>query len=185
MTTELFSDSDRRMRKAIEALKRELATIRTGRASPALVAELLVDYYGAPTPLNQLATISAPEARLLLIQPWDKQAIAGIEKAILKSDLGLNPGTDGSIIRIPIPALTQERRTQMVKYVHKKVEDGHVSVRNIRRDIVEELRKTEKNKEIGQDEERRALDQLQKLTNTFIAEMDHLAEEKEKELLAL
>ena len=185
MTAKLLSDSDRRMRKAIEALKRELTTIRTGRASPALVADLLVDYYGAPTPLNQLAAISAPEARLLLIQPWDKQAIVGIEKTILKSDLGLNPASDGNIIRIPIPSLTQERRIQMVRSVHRKVEDGHVSVRNIRRDIVEELRKIERNKEIGQDEEQRALDQLQKLTNTFVAEMDNLAQEKEKELLAL
>ena len=185
MTAELLSESDNKMRKAIEALKRDLATIRTGRAVPALVADLLVDYYGAPTPLNQLATISAPEARLLLIQPWDKQAISGVEKSILRSDLGLNPASDGNVIRVPIPALTQERRTQMVRSVHKKIEDGHVSIRNIRRDIMEGLRKIERNKEIGQDEEKRALDKLQKLTNMFISEMDHLAEEKEKEVLAL
>lgn len=183
MIEETLADAEQRMGKAIEALRRELATIRTGRAQPALVEHLRVDYYGTPTPLNQLASIAAPEARLLTIQPWDKRSMGAIERAIQMSDLGLNPTNDGNIIRLVIPQLTEERRKELVKVVHRKVEEGRVAVRNVRRDRLEELRRLQRDKEASEDEERRAQDQLQKLTDRFIAEADQVGQEKEQELL--
>lgn len=181
--TDVLSDADNRMRKAIEALKRELATVRTGRASPALVENMLVDYYGTPTPLNQLANISIPEARLILIQPWDKTALSGIEKALLSSDLGLNPANDGNIIRLPIPPLSEERRRELVRSLGRRIENGKVAVRNVRRSALEQLRNMEKAKEMSQDENSRAQSDLQQITDARIEEIDQTAEAKEAEIM--
>jgi len=185
MIDDVFNESKDRMTKAVEALRRELATIRTGRAHPGLVEHLRVDYYGVPTPLNQLATISVPDPRLLTIQPWDRQAMGAIEKAILKSDLSLTPTNDGVIIRLSIPQLTEERRRELVKVVHKKVEEGRVEVRNIRRDGHEELRRLQREKLISEDDQYRGQEKLQKLTDEFVQQVDHVGEEKEAELLAV
>lgn len=185
MIDDAMADAKDRMRKAVEALRKDLATIRTGRAHPGLVEHLRVDYYGAPTPLNQLATVSVPEPRLLTIQPWDRQALAAIEKAIQKSDLGLNPSNDGSIIRLVIPQLTDERRRELAKVVRKKVEEGRVAVRNVRRDCHDELRRLQREKQISEDAQYRGQDQLQKLTDDFIQEIDRVGEEKEADLLAV
>ncbi len=182
MIEETLEDAEQRMSKAIDALRRELATLRTGRASPGLVEQLRVDYYGTPTALNQLATISVPEARLLTIQPWDKGSLEMIEKAIQKSDLGLNPSNDGAIIRLAIPQLTEERRGELVRVLHKKVEDGHIAMRNVRRDGHEMLRDLQREKEISEDEEHRAQEQLQKVTDRFVAQADEVGQEKEQEL---
>ena len=176
-------DGDARMQKSVTALTRELNTIRTGRASPALVEGLLVDYYGAPTPLNQLASISVPEARVLMIQPWDKQALAEVERAVLKSDLALVPNNDGAVIRINIPTLTEERRRDLVRLVGRKVEDGHVAVRNVRRDALEQIRDMQKSKELSQDEARRAQAELQEITDGYIRSMDELREAKVAEVM--
>jgi len=171
------------MKKAVEALRRELAAIRTGRARPSLVDHVRVDYYGSTVPLNQVATVAAPEARLLTIQPWDRQGLGAIEKAIQKSDLGLNPSNDGHIIRLVIPPLTEERRHELARVVHKKVEEGRVAVRNVRRDSLEHLRRLQKDESVSEDEERRAQERLQKLTDRFIGGVDRLGQEKEAELL--
>ncbi|MBF8267501.1 MAG: ribosome recycling factor [Dehalococcoidia bacterium] len=178
-----LEDGDRRKRRAVEALTRELGTIRAGRANPALVEGVMVDYYGTATPLNQLASITTPEARLLVVQPWDRQSLPAVEKAILKSGLGLNPISDGIVIRLALPQLTEERRRELVRQVHKKVEEARVEVRNIRRDVLEQLRSMEKNKDISQDEAKRAQEQLQKMTELYIAQMDALAAGKEREVL--
>ncbi len=183
MIGETMSDAKQRMGKAVEALRRELATIRTGRANPGLVEHLRVDYYGTPTPLNQLATVAVPEARLLTIQPWDKGSFGAIEKAIQKSDLGLNPANDGSIIRLVIPQLTEERRRELVRVVHKKVEEGRVEIRNVRRDAHTMLRDLLRDKEISEDQEHNAQEELQKVTDRFIEEADAVGQEKERELL--
>ena len=185
MTSEVLLTTDEKMRKALQALERALATIRTGRATPALVDYIKVDYYGHPTPLNQIATISAPEARVLLIQPWDRSCLPDIEKAILKSELGLNPTNDGTVIRLVLPPLTEERRKELVKIVKKRVEEGKIEIRNLRRGAVEELRRKEKAKEISQDEGKRALIQLQELTDSFIEEADRLGKDKEAEILEI
>ena len=185
MIDDAMADAKDRMRKAVEALRKDLATIRTGRAHPGLVEHLRVDYYGAPTPLNQLATVSVPEPRLLTIQPWDRQALAAIEKAIQKSDLGLNPSNDGTVIRLVIPQLTDERRRELAKVVHKKVEEGRVAVRNVRRDCHDELRRLQREKQISEDAQYRGQEQLQKLTDDFIQEIDRVGEEKEAGLLAV
>lgn len=171
------------MQRSVDALKRELNTIRTGRASPTLVEHLTVEYYGAPTPMNQLASISVPEARVLMIQPWDKQSIKDVERSILTSDLGLVPNNDGTAIRINIPVLTEERRKELVRLVGRKVEDGLVSLRNIRRDSLENFRAMERGKELSQDESRRAQDQLQTLTNAFSDQMNRLKQDKEAEVM--
>jgi ribosome recycling factor len=183
MIDETLKDAEERMAKAIEALRRELATVRTGRANPALVEHLKVDYYGTPTPLQQLASVAVPEARLLTIQPWDKGSLDAIEKAIQKSDLGLNPSNDGNIIRLAIPQLTEERRRELVRMVHKKVEDGRVAIRNVRRDAHSLLRELLHDKDISEDQEHNAQEDLQKLTDRFIADADKVGKEKEKELL--
>ncbi len=183
MATELLSSTESRMQKAVEALKRDLITVRTGRATPDLVEGLSVDYYGTSTPLNQLATIAAPEARLITIQPWDRQALPNIEKAILKSELGLNPANDGTVIRLPIPPLSQERRQELVRLLHRKVEDGHIAVRNIRRDEIEKVRAMEKGKDVSQDESHRLQERVQGLTDTYTGQMDKLGKDKETGIL--
>jgi ribosome recycling factor len=180
---DVLSDSDSRMGKAREALNRDLSSLRTGRASPALIENLAVDYYGVATPLNQLATISAPEARMITIQPWDKQALKDIEKSLQKSDMGFNPSNDGSIVRVPIPPLSQERRKELVKVLKRKIEDGKVSVRNVRRDAMERLRTMERNKAISQDDNRRAQEKLQKATDAHVAQIDQISEAKEAEIM--
>jgi len=185
MTTQsdVLANTRSRMGMSVEALKRELSTIRTGRASSALVENLTVDYYGVPTPLVQLASISVPEARSLLIQPWDKQTLIEVEKAILMSDLGPVPNNDGDLIRINIPVLTEDRRREMVRLVSRKVEEGHVSVRNIRRDSLGTFRTMEGEKELSQDESRRAQSDLQQLTDSFVDQMNGLKKEKEAEVM--
>ncbi len=183
MIDDVLSTAEVKMDKAIKALERELASIRTGRASPSLVANIRADYYGAPTPINQLAAISAPEARMLIIQPWDKNALPAIEKAILKSELGLNPSNDGNIIRLAIPPLTEERRKELLKVVKKRVEEGRIAIRNIRREAMGRLREMEREKEISKDEEERALEKLQLLTDNFIEKVDQIGEDKEMEVL--
>jgi ribosome recycling factor len=180
---ELIQDTESRMTGAVEALRREMNVIRTGRASPALVENLAVEYYGVPTPLNQLATISVPEARSLMIQPWDKQSLREVERSILKSDMGLVPNNDGTTIRIAIPQLTEERRRELVRLVGRKVEDAHVAARNVRRDTLDKFRKMEKDKELSQDESRRAQGDLQKVTDRFIENMDRLKAQKEEEVM--
>jgi ribosome recycling factor len=183
MVDDLLGDADRRMQKAIEALKLDLSAIRTGRASSALVDRITVDYYGTPTPISQVATISVPEARLLVIQPWDRKMLTDIEKAIQKSDLGINPSNDGQVIRLAIPPLNEERRRDMVKTVHKKLDEHKVAIRNVRRDAHDKLRDREKKKEISEDELKRSTDRLQKLTDRFIDEMDKIGKSKEQEIL--
>ena len=183
MVNETFSKTEGKMKGMLKGFKDDLAALRTGRASPALVEHIKVDYAGIPTPLIQLASISAPESRLLIIQPWDKGSIINIEKAILKSELGLNPANDGTIIRIRIPPLSEERREEMIKIVRRRIEERRVAVRNLRRDALTELKRLEKDKEISQDEERRAQDQLQKLTDRYIADVEQTGRDKEKELM--
>ncbi len=174
-----------RMGKAVEDLRRELSSIRTGRASLALFNNINVDYYGVPTPINQVATLAIPEPSLVTLQPFDISLIGDIEKAILASDLGLNPSNDGRLIRIPIPALNEERRQQLARHVHKVLEDHRTAVRNIRRDGNDTMKKHLKNKEMSEDDERRALDEVQKLTNTYIAKLDEVAKAKEEEILTV
>jgi ribosome recycling factor len=183
MIDDWLKDAETRMSKTIDALHKELTTIRTGRATPALVERLQVDYYGAPTPLQSLASISAPEARLLVIQPYDRNSIGAIEKALQRSELGLNPANDGQLIRIPVPPLTEERRKDMVKLVKKHAEDARVAIRNIRRDEVEHVRRMEKDGEAGTDEIDRGLAQIQKVTDRFVAKVDEVAHHKEEEIL--
>lgn len=179
----VYSDAEERMEKVISAYQRELATLRAGRATPALLDRIEVDYYGALTPLNQLAGVSAPESRLLVIQPWDKQSIGDVEKAILKSDLGLMPTNDGNVIRLAIPQLTEERRKELVKVVRKKAEECKVSIRNIRRDANEEIKQLEKSSDITEDERRRAQDTVQEITDKKIVEIDEVTAAKEKEMM--
>jgi len=183
MVSRVLQNIEQRMQISVEALRRELATIRTGHATPALVEHLKVDYAGVPTPLNQIAGISAPGANLLVIQPWDKGSLHSIEKAILKSDLGLNPASDGSMIRINIPPLSEERRQELIKVVRRRVEEKRIVIRNLRHEAMGELKGLEKNKDISQDEHKRALDQLQKLTDSFIADAEQIGKDKEAELL--
>jgi ribosome recycling factor len=183
MTAEILKDAESRMNKAMDALHHNLATIRTGRASPALLDRIQVNYYGASTPLNQLAGISAPEPRLLVIQPWDRGSIGPIERAIQTSDLGLTPNNDGQLIRLSIPSLTEERRKQLVKVVHQTVEESKVAVRNIRRDAVSQLRKQLSDKEISEDDERRAIDEIDAVSKKFVDRADEIGKEKEQEVL--
>ena len=185
MVEDVLTEAENKMNKTLEVLKRELASIRTGRASPALVERLQVEYYGVPTPLNQVATISAPEPRLLVIQPWEKGMIGTIEKAILKSDLGLTPTNDGKVIRLAIPQLTEERRREMTKIVKKRTEEGRVALRNLRRDALEELKKAEKEKLISEDDMKRGQDKLQKLTDSYIAKADEVGQRKEQEIMEI
>lgn len=183
MIADILKDSEARMGKAMEALRHNLESVRTGRASPALVERIHVDYYGASTPLNQLAGISVPESRLIVIQPWDRGSIGPIEKAIQQSELGLNPNNDGQVIRISIPMLTEERRKQMVKIVHSTTEDSKVAVRNIRRDALSQTKDLAGKKEISEDDERRAGHEVETLTRKYVDEADRIGKAKEQEVL--
>lgn len=183
MEQELKAKTTDRMSRTIDALKKDFASIRTGRASLALLDGLMVSYYDTPTPLQQLASLSIPESRQIAIHPWDQKVIPDIEKAILKSDLGLTPMNDGKMIRINIPPLTEERRKQLVKTVRKKAEEAKVSIRNIRRDVNEELKKLEKEKHISEDIVKKSQDEIQKLTDSFISKVDEVLTNKEKEIM--
>lgn len=183
MLKDVYKDAETRMNNAIQALEEDLAGIRTGRASPALIERLLVDYYGSPTPLMQIASIGVPEARTLLIRPFDPASLKAIERAILASDLGLTPNNDGRNIRLNLPPLTEERRRDLVKIVHNRLEEARVAVRNIRRDILKDLREFESEKMITEDERKRAEEELQKITDRFIETINAIGERKEKEIL--
>ncbi|SFG01086.1 ribosome recycling factor [Sporolactobacillus nakayamae] len=181
--SELFKGAEERMEKAVKAFQRELVTVRAGRANPSLLNKVTVEYYGAETPINQVASITVPEARLLLVQPYDRTALANIEKGILKSDLGVTPTNDGSVIRIAIPPLTEERRTELVKLVRKMAEEAKIAVRNVRRDTNDQVKKMAKNNELTKDDVREAEEDVQKLTNETIKNIDQIASEKEKEMM--
>ena len=185
MIKETMADTKIRMGKALEDFRHELATVRTGRASAALLDHIKVEYYGTPTPLNQVATLGVPESSLLTIQPWDISLLAVIEKSIRASDLGLNPMNDGKMIRVPIPALTEERRKELVKHLHRVLEDHRTAVRNIRRDANESLKKLLKDKKISEDDEKRGLEDVQKLTDDFMAKLEAQGKGKEKEILEM
>jgi ribosome recycling factor len=180
---ELLADGRDRMTKSVESMRHEFGSVRTGRASPALLDRISVDYYGTATPLKQLATVTAPEARMLTIQPYDKSSIKAIERAILESDVGLTPGNDGNLIRLVVPELTEERRKQLVKVVRHIAEEGRVAIRNIRRDIMHDLRELKEAGEAGSDDEHRAEVELQKVTDARIAELDDLLKHKEEDIL--
>ena len=180
-----ISGAEIKMKKSIEAIQKELATIRTGHASPSLIEHLRIDYAGAVLPLNQLASITAPQANLLVVQPWDKGSMTNIEKAIQKSELGLNPINDGRVIRITIPSLNEERRQELLKIVRRRIEEGKIAIRNERRDALERLKTQEKNKEISQDEHKLFQNQLQKLTDSYTVNMEQLGKDKEKEVMAV
>jgi ribosome recycling factor len=181
----IFHDGGERMEKALQALERDFARLRTGRASTGLVESLKVDYYGTPTPLNQLASIAVPDSRTLTIQPWDRQAFAPVEKAIIKSDLGLTPSNDGRLIRISIPPLTEERRKDLGKLAKKYAEEAKVAVRNVRRDANEQLKKLEKDKSLTEDELKKAMDDMQKLTDRFVKACEDKTQAKEKEIMEI
>lgn len=179
----LVAEAERHMEKSFDHLRQELATIRTGRANPSIIEHLQVDYYGAPVPLLQIASITSPDSRQLLVQPYDKSALGSIEKAIRASDLGFNPTNDGNLIRIIIPQLTEERRRELVKLVHKRVEEAKVAIRNVRRDFIDQLRKMRKNHEMSEDEEKWAEEGLQKATDHAIREVEVIGQAKEAEML--
>lgn len=183
MIDELISDAQERMQGVIGATKREFAAVRTGRANPALLERITVEYYGTPTPISQVASINVPEARLFVIQPWDKSVLKEIEKAILQSELGLTPNSDGEVIRIQVPQLTEERRRDLVRIVRKEAEDGRVAVRNIRRQVNDDLKDLQKEGEISEDDLRRAQARVQEITDQFVAEIDQLLDAKEKEIM--
>lgn len=183
MIRETIQEAEERMSKTVEVLKKDFASLRAGRATPALLDKVQVDYYGTMTPVNQMANVSVPEARLLLIQPWDKSTIPAIEKAILKSDLGLTPSSDGNVIRIGIPQLTEERRKDLVKSVKKKAEEARVAVRNVRRDTNDMIKELEKEHEISEDESKRGLEEIQKTTDKFIKKVDEVMNTKEQEIM--
>ncbi|BAJ62385.1 ribosome recycling factor [Anaerolinea thermophila UNI-1] len=183
MIKETLKEAETRMKGAIQALEENLAGIRTGRASPALVERLQVEYYGVPTPLMQLASISAPEPRVLMIRPFDTSSLRLIEKAIMASDLGLTPNNDGKVIRLNIPPLTEERRRELVKVVHARLEESRIAVRNVRRDMVKDLRDFEKEKLISEDDLKKGEEELQKLTDRYIQEIDAIGQKKEKEIM--
>ncbi|OMP68633.1 ribosome recycling factor [Domibacillus epiphyticus] len=183
MTQQIINQSKEKMDKAIQAFTRELASIRAGRASANVLDRITIDYYGAPTPINQLASINIPEARLLVIQPYDKTSMGDIEKALLKSDLGLTPSNDGSVIRLNFPALTEERRKELAKLVKKEAEDAKVAIRNIRRDANDELKKSEKNGDLTEDDLRGYTEDVQKQTDDYIRKVDEIAKDKEQEIM--
>lgn len=183
MTEDVLKDAEDRMKKAIEALKRDMLSVRTGRATPALVDRMMIEYYGTPTPLNQLAQINAPEPRMLMITPYDKSSLATIEKALQKSEQHFNPSNDGRVIRIPIPALTEERRRDMVKQVKNKVEEGRVAIRNIRRDVMHDLKEMETEKMISEDDRKRADTRVDELVHKYTREADSVGQSKEEEVM--
>jgi ribosome recycling factor len=181
----IYSETEERMKKAAEAIKKEFASIRTGKATTSLLDGIKVDYYGTLTPLSQVANVSAPDARLLVIQPWEKKMIPEIVKAIQKSDLGLNPQSDANVIRLPIPPLTEERRKDLVKLVKKVTEEGKIALRNIRRDSIEALKKSEKDKKISEDESRKAQERVQKITEDYTEKIEELLSKKEQEIMEI
>lgn len=183
MVKEHLAGAEANMKKTVEVVKKEFSSLRAGRATPALLEKVMVSYYGTPTPVNQLANISVPEARLLVIQPWDKSAIADIERALLKSDLGINPTNDGTVIRLQIPQLTQERRTELVKVIKKKSEEGRVAIRNIRRDVNDAMKAAQKEGTVSEDDLKRGQDEVQKLTDKYIKEIDEMFRTKEQEVM--
>jgi len=183
MSSEVLASTEHKMARAVEVMERDFQGIRTGRASTALVERLHVDYYGTPTPLNQLAGISVPEPHQIVIQPWDRSVLGAIEKAILKSDIGLMPNVDGTVVRLNIPPLTEERRREIVRQVHRRMEEARVEIRNLRREAADVLKREERDGELGADEARRELETLQRLTDRFIAEVDRLGAHKEQEVL--
>lgn len=185
MVKETLAQAKTRMGKALEDFRHELATVRTGRASASLLEHVKVEYYGTPTPLNQVATLGVPEPSLLTVQPWDPSLLGAVDKAIRSSDLGLNPVNDGKILRVPIPPLTEERRRELVKHLHKVLENHRTAIRNIRRDSNEELKRLLKDKKISEDDEKRALEDVQKLTDEFIEKLDDQGVSKEKEILEM
>ncbi len=182
MLREIYEETEERMDKAVEKTRRDMSAIRTGRASTSLLDGVKVDYYGSKTPLNQLAQISAPEPRMIVIQPYEKSIIPDIEKGIMEADLGLNPQNDGNLIRLPIPELTKERREELIKYVHKLAEEGRISIRNIRRDENDTVKSLEKEHEISEDDAKRAYDSIQDITDEHIKKIDELLETKEEEI---
>ncbi|MFN8112560.1 MAG: ribosome recycling factor [Solirubrobacterales bacterium] len=182
---ELLADAGERMNKSVESTRNELATVRTGRASPHLLDRIIVDYYGAETPINQLSNVAAADARLLTVTPYDKSALSAIEKAINESDVGLTPNNDGNVIRLQIPEMTEERRREMVKVIHGVAEEGRVAIRNVRRDIMSDMREMKKEGDVGEDEEHRAEAELQKLTDKATGEIDALVKGKEEEILTV
>ena len=182
MAKEIISEAEANMKKTLEIVKKEYASMRAGRATPALLDKVNVNYYDTPTPVSQMANITAPEARLLVIQPWDKSSLPEIEKAIMKSDLGINPASDGTVIRLAIPQLTQERRQELVKVIRKKAEEGRVAVRNVRRDANDALKAKEKKGDISEDDLRRTQDEVQKMTDKFIKDIDQITVNKEQEI---
>ncbi|HOG48281.1 MAG TPA: ribosome recycling factor [Anaerolineae bacterium] len=183
MINDCLHEAEGKMGRAVAALRDDLVGIRTGRASPALLDRVRVDYYGSPTPLNQLASVAAPEPRLLVIRPWDTSAIGIIEKGILRSDLGLTPSNDGKVIRLPIPQLTEERRRELARMVSRRVEEGHVALRNIRRDSLKDMQDLEKEKLIAEDDFYRGKERLQELTDQYVKEMDELGRQKQAEIM--
>lgn len=183
MSSEIVSVADQRMARAVEAMERDFQGLRTGRASTSLVERIHVDYYGTQTPLNQLAGISVPEAHQIVIQPWDRSVLGAIEKAILKSDIGLMPNVDGTVVRLNIPPLTEERRRDIVKSVHRRMEEAKVEIRNVRRDAADQLKKLERDGEVGSDEAHRVQESIQKTTDGYIGEVDRVGASKEQEVL--
>ena len=185
MSTEVLSGAEHKMARAVEAMERDFQGIRTGRASTSLVERIHVEYYGTQTPLNQLAGISVPEAHQIVIQPWDRGVLGAIEKAIIKCDIGLNPQVDGTVVRLNIPPLTEDRRKEIVRVVHKRMEEARVEIRNLRREAADALKREEREGDVGADEAHRQHDQVQRLTDRFIADVDRLGGAKEEEVLAV
>lgn len=183
MIKEIMQDAEGRMQKAVDALEHDLRAMRTGRASPAILERVTVDYYGVPTPINQLATITVPEARLLMIKPWDQTSMRSIERAILESDLGLNPNNDGKVIRLVLPQLTEERRRDLVRQMHRRLEEARVAVRNVRRDALSDLQEFQREGEISEDDLYRGRDQMQELTDRYIAQVESVGRAKEAEIM--
>jgi ribosome recycling factor len=183
MSSEVIEGADHKMARAVEVMERDLQNVRTGRASTGLVEKILVDYYGTQTPLNQLAGISIPETHQIVIQPWDRSVLGAIEKAILKSDIGLTPNVDGTVVRLNIPQLTEERRRDLVKVVHKRMEEARVEIRNLRRDAADQLKKSERDGDVGTDEAHRVHEAIQQATDRHIAEVDRVGATKEQEVL--
>lgn len=180
---QLFNDLERKMKNAIEVLKKEFQKVRTGRANPAILDNVMVDYYGTPTPINQVGNVSVPDPQMITISPWEKKMLSEIEKAIQKADLGLTPQNDGNIIRLPIPPLTEERRKEMVKQIKKIGENAKIPIRNVRREGNDLLKKMEKDKDISQDDQKQQMDKVQELTDRYVKNVDELMGEKEKELM--
>ncbi|MCD6363901.1 MAG: ribosome recycling factor [Synergistetes bacterium] len=183
MREKVLREMESRMKKAIEIIKRDMASVRTGRAHPAILEDIKVDYYGTPVPINQIATISAPEARLLVIQPWDKSALKEIEKAILRSPLGLTPQNDGNVIRVSIPPLTEERRKELIRLVRKKAEEGRITIRNIRRDVMEDLKEKKEDGDIPEDDYFRLSKEVQEITDKYIEKVEEILKLKEEEIM--